>query len=157
MLTLQQLTLQDFGPYQGRQEVVFNRDSGVYIVYGPNGRGKTTLHNAFRYALYGEILGRRRAEHARELVNSEARKQAGYGSFETTLDFQHQGLRYRLTRRYDEREHPPELCLLERDGTPMSQDETEKALQIIAPASVSQFFLFDGELLRRYEDLLDDD
>ncbi|GEM_PF-2885076 len=157
MLTLDGLTIQDFGPYRGRQEIKFTRDRGVYILYGPNGRGKTTLHNAFRYALYGEILGRRRAEQARELANSEARKQAGFGSFETTLDFGHQGARYRLTRRYDEREKPHELTLLERDGVPMSQDDSEKALQVIAPHSVSQFFLFDGELLRQYENLLDRD
>lgn len=157
MLSLSRLTIQDFGPYRGRQEMAFTRDRGVYIVYGPNGRGKTTLHNAFRYALYGEILGRRRAEEARELSNSEARKQAGYGSFETILDFEHESARYRLTRRYDEREQPRELMLLERDGVPMSQDDSEKALQVIAPYSVSQFFLFDGELLRQYENLLDRD
>ena len=157
MLSLSRLTIQDFGPYRGRQEMVFTRDRGVYIVYGPNGRGKTTLHNAFRYALYGEILGRRRAEQARDLANSEARKQAGYGSFETILDFEHNGARYRLTRRYDEREQPHELMLLERNGVPMSQDDSEKALQVIAPHSVSQFFLFDGELLRQYENLLDRD
>ena len=46
---------------------------------------------------------------------------------------------------------------LEHDGVPMSQDDSEKALQVIAPRSVSQFFLFDGELLRKYEDLLDQD
>jgi DNA sulfur modification protein DndD len=155
MLSLNRLTIQDFGPYRGRQEIALSRDRGVYIVYGPNGRGKTTLHNAFRYALYGEIHGRRQAEPARELANSEARKQAGYGSFETTLDFEHEGSRYRLTRHYDEREQPHELMLLERDGVPMSQDDSEKALQVIAPHSVSQFFLFDGELLRQYENLLD--
>jgi DNA sulfur modification protein DndD len=157
MLSLNRLTIQDFGPYRGRQEMTFSRDRGVYIVYGPNGRGKTILHNAFRYALYGEILGRRGAEPARVLANSEARKQAGYGSFETILDFEHDGARYRLTRRYDEREQPHELMFLERDGTPMTQDDSEKALQVIAPGSVSQFFLFDGELLRQYEDLLDSD
>jgi DNA sulfur modification protein DndD len=157
MLSISRLTIQDFGPYRGRQEMSFTRERGVYIVYGPNGRGKTTLHNAFRYALYGEILGRRRAEQAHELANSEARKQAGYGSFETTLDFQHQGASYRLMRRYDEREQPHELMFLERGGVPLSQDDSTKALQVIAPYSVSQFFLFDGELLRQYESLLDRD
>src|SRR5262249_48248736 len=151
------LTIQDFGPYRGRQEIAFSRDRGVYIVYGPNGRGKTTLHNAFRYALYGEIRGRRRIERARELANSEARKHAGYGSFETILDFEYQDARYRVTRRYDEREQPHEVMFLERDGVPMSQDDSEKTLQVIAPRSVSQFFLFDGEQLRQYEDLLDRD
>jgi DNA sulfur modification protein DndD len=136
----------------------FSLDQGVYIIYGPNGRGKTTLHNAFRYALYGEIVGRRRTEQARQLANSEARKQAGYGSFETTLDFHHQGIRYRLTRQYDERQQPHELPpLLERDGVPLSQDDAKSVLHAIAPRSVSQFFLFDGEQLRQYENLLDQD
>ncbi|WP_152185679.1 AAA family ATPase [Segeticoccus rhizosphaerae] len=157
MLSLLRLTIQDFGPYRGLQEMTFPRDHGVYIVYGPNGRGKTTLHNAFRYALYGQILGRHHTEHARELANSEARKQAGYGSFETTLDFEHDGDQYRLVRRYDETEQPHELMLLERNGMPMSQDDAEKALQAVAPRSVSQFFLFDGELLRQYENLLEPD
>lgn len=155
MLTLKLLTVRDFGPYRGRQDMAFSRDQGVYIIYGPNGRGKTTLHNAFRYALYGEILGRRRAEEPRDLANTEAKKQAGYGSFETILDFEHDNTPYRLTRRYDEREQSPELALLERDGVPLAQDDMEKTLQIIAPHSVSQFFLFDGELLRQYENLLD--
>ncbi|BCJ69667.1 AAA family ATPase [Polymorphospora rubra] len=157
MLTLKLLTVRDFGPYRGRQEIAFSRDHGVFIIYGPNGRGKTTLHNAFRYALYGEILGRRRAEEPGDLANTEAKKQAGYGSFETILDFEHDGISYRLTRRYDEREQPRELALLERDRVPLAQDDMEKTLQIIAPRSVSQFFLFDGELLRQYENLLDKD
>jgi DNA sulfur modification protein DndD len=157
MLTLERLAIRDFGPYLGRQEVSFSREDGVYIVYGPNGRGKTTLHNAFRYALYGVIMGRRRAENPRDVANTVAAKEAGYASFETTLDFQHQGRRYRLTRRYDEREHPQELMILEQDGVPLAQDDAAKALQIIAPLSVSQFFLFDGELLRQYQDLLEPD
>ncbi|MFF4631575.1 AAA family ATPase [Streptomyces griseorubiginosus] len=157
MLTLDRLIVQNFGPYRGQQEMRFTQDRGVYIIYGPNGRGKTTLHNAFRYALYGQIYGRRGMEHARELANRDVRRQEGYGSFETVLEFHHDETPYRLIRRYDERETPSEILLLERDGTPMSQDDSKKALQGIAPESVSQFFLFDGELLRKYEDLLDKD
>lgn len=157
MFSLISMTLQDFGPYRGRQRLDFSAQQGVYIIYGPNGRGKTTLHNAFRYALYGEILGRRRDERATELVNSEARKQAGFGLFEVVLDFEYDGSRYRLTRRFDDRERSPEVMLLERDGIPLSQDDSENTLQIVAPRSVSQFFLFDGELLRQYENLLDTD
>jgi DNA sulfur modification protein DndD len=157
MLTLRLLTVRDFGPYRGRQEIAFSRDRGVYIIYGPNGRGKTTLHNVFRYALYGKILGRRRAREPADLANTEAKKQVGYGSFETILEFDHDGTPYRLTRRYDESQRPNELTLLERNGVPLAQDDMEKTLQIIAPYSVSQFFLFDGELLRQYEDLLDND
>ncbi|MFB6980733.1 AAA family ATPase [Streptomyces scopuliridis] len=157
MLTLDRLIVQNFGPYRGLQEMTFSHERGVYIIYGPNGRGKTTLHNAFRYALYGKIHGRRGVEHARELANRDVRKQEGYGSFETVIEFHHDEIPYRLTRRYDEQQDPNEIVLLERDGVPLSQDDSEKVLQSIAPESVSQFFLFDGELLRKYEDLLDKD
>ncbi|MER6127316.1 AAA family ATPase [Streptomyces sp. NPDC001795] len=156
MLTLDRLTVEDFGPYRGRQEMVFSSDRGVYIVYGPNGRGKTTLHNAFRYALYGEIHGRRGAEEASDLVNTEARKEAGgVGAFETVLDFHEKGVPYRLIRRYDEGTQPNETIILQRDGEVLSPDDSRRIIQMIAPESVSQFFLFDGELLRQYEDLLD--
>lgn len=156
MLTLDRLTVEDFGPYRGRQEMVFASDRGVYIVYGPNGRGKTTLHNAFRYALYGEIHGRRGTEDASDLVNTEARKEAGgVGAFETVLDFHDKGVPCRLIRRYDENAQPNETVILQRDGEVLSPDDSRRIIQMIAPESVSQFFLFDGELLRQYEELLD--
>ncbi|MEX5296863.1 AAA family ATPase [Kocuria sp. CPCC 205268] len=157
MLTFTRLIVQDFGPYRGRQEMPFSNERGVYIVYGRNGRGKTTLHNAFRYALYGQIMGRRGLEPAKLLANSEARKQSGYASFQTVLEFKHNESYYRLTRRFDGREQQHELMMLERDGNAMSQLDAEKTLQAIAPRSVSGFYLFDGEQLRQYEELLDPD
>ena len=70
MLALDRLAIVDFGPYRGRQEIVFSRENGVYLVYGPNGRGKTNLHNAFRYALYGYVLDRRRVGKLEDVANS---------------------------------------------------------------------------------------
>ena len=48
----------------------------IWIVYGDNGRGKTSLLNAFRYALYGKVLGRRserRPGFNGSLANAEGR------------------------------------------------------------------------------------
>ncbi|MEU2481890.1 AAA family ATPase [Streptomyces sp. NPDC088190] len=158
MLSFRRLVIEDFGPYRGRQTVEFPRERGVYIVSGPNGRGKTKLHNAFRWALYGKILSRAGAQGAREMVNSEARiESGGVGSFSTILEFVHSGIDYRLTRRYDERMQPNVSVLLERNDIPLNQVDADKVLRQIAPDSVSQFFLFDGELLRQYESLLDAD
>ncbi|MFC3982712.1 AAA family ATPase [Streptosporangium jomthongense] len=155
MLVFHRLTIENFGPYFGTQSLDFEKSRGVYIVYGQNGQGKTKLHNAFRWALYGRIFGRRGEAAAADLVNSEARKQIGYGKFATILEFSHENSRYRLTRRYDENSDPSIMLRLEKDGTPVSQTQAERLLQTIAPVSISQFFLFDGELLRQYEDLLD--
>ncbi|TFD01400.1 hypothetical protein E3T25_11370 [Cryobacterium sandaracinum] len=154
MLSLRQLTVEDFGPFKGPQTISFQSERGVYIVYGPNGRGKTTLHNAFRFALYGEIRGRSGVKPTADIANTEARKERGYASFKTVLEFT-SGDEYRLTRSFNETVQPMERLILERNGIPLSQDESTQILATVAPASVSQFFLFDGELLRQYENLLD--
>ena len=76
MIRIEKLVLQNFGPYYDRQEIVFPKDDGVCIVWGLNGYGKTTITNAFRYALWNTIYGRKRAiKEARSYVNTDAEKE----------------------------------------------------------------------------------
>ena len=42
----------------------------------------------------------------------------------------------------------------EKEGAILSQDQREHELNLIMPKEVSRFFLFDGELLQEYEELL---
>ena len=58
MLRVRSLELEDFGPYRGQQSIDFSGQDGVIVVYGDNMRGKTTLLNGIRFALFGKILGR---------------------------------------------------------------------------------------------------
>ena len=54
MLHFTRMTMHNFGPYKGNQVIDFTDNSGVTIFWGNNGRGKTTLLNAFRYCLFGK-------------------------------------------------------------------------------------------------------
>jgi len=45
-------------------------------------------------------------------------------------------------------------ALLRRGNAVLGPHEREKALELIFPNEVSRFFLFDGELLQEYEELL---
>lgn len=46
---------------------------------------------------------------------------------------------------------------LTRNGVPVSRDQVEAEIGLIAPKQISRFFLFDGELLQEYETLLIED
>jgi exonuclease SbcC len=58
------LVFQAFGPYVRRQEVDFQKfaDSGVFLIHGITGSGKTTILDAMTYALYGKSSGGQRGD-----------------------------------------------------------------------------------------------
>lgn len=56
------LIMSAFGPYANEQEIDFDKlgKSGLYLITGETGAGKTTIFDAIKYALYGEASGSNR-------------------------------------------------------------------------------------------------
>lgn len=166
MLHFNKLVLKNFGPYKGEQIVNFTKEPGVTIFWGNNGRGKTTLLNAFRYALFGVIQRRNgQLKHLREMENEEAKSEGNYG-FSVTLKMTNDDDKYELTREFMLRkgtvkpsgdEDYSKEYYLKKNGSILSQSDCEHELNMIMPEQISRFFLFDAELLQEYEELLEED
>lgn len=163
MLRFINLTVEDFGPFKGSQTIDFTNEDGVTFIWGNNGRGKTTLLNVFRYALYGKFQNRRGAVvDLTSLSNIESRSEGRFG-FKVVLRMNNDGEQYELTRQFKVRagvtrptknDDYEQTVYLKRGTSILSGAESEHILKLIMPEQVSRFFLFDGELLQEYEELL---
>lgn len=164
MLKFTSMTISNFGPYEGEQTIDFGDGDGVTLIWGDNGHGKTTLLNLFRYALFGRFQYRHETvDDILKLVNREGMK-AGKYDFKVVLKMLLDGKRYELTRQYSVRsgvtvpsrnDDYVQDVFLKVDGHFPPNKEHELAM--IMPEEVSRFFLFDGELLQEYEELVKDE
>jgi DNA sulfur modification protein DndD len=166
-MRLIELTMTNFMPYFGRQEILFpkDKDKNVMLVFGDNMRGKTSVLNAIRWAFYGKALGRHSREiPLQDLVNKQAALEGNW-SIETNITFEADGSIYEYRRKANKRalvatpsrpEDFEQIRGLKRDGQIIGDHLVDAEINKFAPEQTSRFFLFDGELLQEYESLLID-
>ena len=89
------LTMQAFGPYAGKETLALDRlgESGLYLITGDTGAGKTTIFDAVAFALYGEPSGDNRKD---SMLRSKYA--APQDKTEVRLTFSYQGKTYTITR-----------------------------------------------------------
>ena len=89
------LKMSAFGPYAGEEEIDFRvfGDSGIFLITGDTGAGKTTIFDAISFALFGTASGADRDA-------SSLRSDYADPSTETSVEFafEHMGREYRIVR-----------------------------------------------------------
>jgi len=148
---IRRLTIENFGPYLGRHVLELGSEPGVWVIYGENGRGKTSILNAFRYALYGEVLGRLGQKRPQDFVNRRHAEDGGRSSFTLQVDLRHGADDYQISRSCSTAGN--ETLIVQRNGEALSLERGRRALERLFPPKLADFFLFDGEMLQRYEQL----
>ena len=107
-MRLHHLAVTAFGPFAGSEQVDLDAlaSSGLFLIHGPTGAGKTSILDAICFALYAAVPGARagaraslRSDHAADGVVPEV-----------TLDFTAAGRRLRVCR-------SPEFSRAKRRGT----------------------------------------
>lgn len=90
------LTMSAFGPYAGVTEINMDSlgESGLYLITGDTGAGKTTIFDGICYALFGEASGKNREK---SMLRSKYAKDETPTFVE--LAFIHQGKKYLVKRK----------------------------------------------------------
>ena len=89
------LEISAFGPYAGQTVIDFERlgQSGLYLITGDTGAGKTTIFDAITFALYGEASG-----DVRDADMFRSKYDAPETPTEVCLTFHYRGKKYTVRR-----------------------------------------------------------
>ena len=170
-MLLRRLVLEDFGLYQGVQEINLTprqkhgRTLPVVLFGGKNGAGKSTIFEAILICLYGRVaLGDRvrQKDYLDYLFQRMHRSYSGLGSTRASItvefDFVQAGVRhiYEVTRSWIAASATAasiDVALdLRQDGQrldDLDQSHWDDFLKELIPPGLSQLFFFDGEKIQR--------
>lgn len=162
MMRYLSITLENFLVFKGTQTIQFPASDGVVVVYGANGKGKTSLLNAFRFAFTGHA--RKRGDRIIKtaiIPNREAVNDNGGSPVpcRVTLEFMVDTDCWELTRKIvasPTGELKTEVILV-KNNQALSRSDAEQTVAELMPPEVEQCFHFDGELLAQYEQLVEPD
>ncbi len=159
-----QLTLFHWGPYRGRHEInlAVTPEAPVVLFRGENMRGKTSLLRAIVWCLYGRMKlqdGTTPLE-VNRLVDGAL--EDGRADFEVELRLQHQDDVVTLSRTGTASEDESGVVTVERiratliteAGRPFAEAAIPEFVEQMLSETISDFYLFDGEMLNRFEERL---
>ncbi|MDJ1172414.1 AAA family ATPase [Roseofilum sp. BLCC_M154] len=136
-------------------------EQNITVIHGNNGAGKTTILNAFTWALYERFTAAFAAPD--QLVNKRALSEVEPGKpvkCSVELQFEHDHQRYRverLCRAYNREktvEYGPTECSLWVSGDDgrwqLTKHPLDEVVGRILPKSLHQYFFFDGERIESW-------
>ncbi|MCG3254528.1 MAG: AAA family ATPase, partial [Candidatus Heimdallarchaeota archaeon] len=156
-MIIEKLTLQNFGVYEGKNEIIFpnNARKNIVVFIGKNGSGKTTILEALKIALYGPLLYGFKTvndsylEIIKEKINNEAyiSKRECSLNLEFTKVENSESVRYEIMRKWkiDSKSISEELSIYKNE-TQLSELEInilENYLRQFLPPALIDLFFFD--------------
>ncbi len=163
------IEIENFGPYFGVNKINLETTSHapVILIHGENERGKTSLLHAFRWCLYG-----RTKDHSNRFINEQNfANWDAIGSEEefrtaVTLVMITENNEITLTRSFqvskinkfnEVRKLETKVECLSKNGNAYAAEDIPLLINDLLPEEISEFFLFDGESLRDFEEKLSTD
>lgn len=161
-MIFQELVLQNFGPYRGRQVINLtpvDAAQPIILFGGMNGGGKTTLMDAIRLALYGHRApcSTRGNLSYKEFLNQSVNRQAQDAltavelSLQLTLNNAAQPTEFRICRSWtrDAKSSRDQLeILVNGKPDPALEKSWDQRIEDLLPLGIANLFLFDGEQVK---------
>jgi DNA sulfur modification protein DndD len=162
-LRFESVSLRNFGPYRQIDELSLETQPSapIVLIHGENTLGKTSLFRALRWCLYGSpeaaktpVQSARNLEH---YLNRPAHRD-GETDMEVSMRFTANGHKYHLVRTANFGGGPPRVSAdLRVDSTVIQEASIDLEIGRLLHPQISEFFLFDGELLKDFYDRLNRD
>ncbi|MDC0028433.1 hypothetical protein OAJ35_02790 [Gammaproteobacteria bacterium] len=161
-MIFKKLILNNWIPYKDTTEVDFSTHTkkNITLIRGNNKGGKSAVIRSLKWVLYGNTGDISEYQGATKLINREAYNQKDFTS-SVKLHISSQKKEIIISR---------ELSVLKGINNPQDKDfqedfsvmvdgkaqvPPEKYVKDLLDESISRFFLFDGEMLQDYKDLVD--
>lgn len=163
-MILDEIVLQDFGIYGGRQQIVLTPESAdkpIILFGGLNGGGKTTLLDALQLCFFGNVAkcAARADLPYEEYLRRSVHHQSSSGDAAIEVAFRHtvdgEDQSWRLIRSWTAKDNVRERFQVIRDGELDRAASEQWASQVedFIPERIAHLFLFDGEKVEAYADL----
>ena len=162
-MRFESVSLKNFGPYREVNELNLEvePEAPIVVLHGENTVGKTRIFRALRWCLYGSPEAAKRPDQSlwslHQYLNLPASRE-GETDMQVSMRFTANGHKYHLTRtaHFDGR-LPRVTPDLRVDSTVFQQASIDAEIGRLLHPQISEFFLFDGELLRDFYDRLNMD
>ncbi len=160
-MKLKKISYRNFRNYGKKGEINFSPDGKVTLIYGTNGDGKTTLHQLFRWILYGEVTFNNTTS-STKLYNLQVgdrlpadRMMFVWGE----IELEHEGIEYIAHREWAyykyssgkiQRKSSNDsfyVQMLNDNNDWRNVDRGQALIESILPSGLSPYFFFDGETM----------
>jgi len=163
-LFFEEIKLKNWIPYKGSQSLRFSPPQAskpLTLIRGVNKGGKSAIIRAFKWALYGNTGDLSEYQKPLELLNRDAKNQNDY-QFSVTLLLNYEGKNTEITRTMSPRggvsliknSDYEEYFQIKVEDTFLTGDKQELYIKEMLSEDISDFFLFDGEMLQEYKALV---
>lgn len=159
-MKISKIEFENFRNFRDYCSIELPTNGEVAIIYGPNGVGKTTLHQLFQWIFYGEVHFNKTASN--KMYNLQYEHEISYGekfSVSGKIDFEHPNKDgtieyYTLHRKWTYRKELQDSKKIEESFSLLKKtnDDWKKVsgdpnvvIEQILPIGLSQYFFFDGE------------